>query len=187
MASLSDGLAEWGAAAVVGQTEGGVDNACFRALPCNLISGKMEHTCTTCSPYMAIISKPNKKHSKWAFAKQRKKRLAAVVLLHVCTTLDRFVWGSAEACILRAGGGKHFITAIRRLSEPCDSECTTCLPFTHRCRLSQSGEFSGAALAALAANEVWGEGTACIRTNIWSQFALRISGMRLLSTSEKLE
>lgn len=78
----------------------------------------------------------------------------------MCTTLDRFVWGSAEACILRAGGGKHFITEIRRLSEPCDSECRTCLPFTHRCRLSQSGEFSGGgewcggALAALTANEV---------------------------------
>lgn len=82
----------------------------------------------------------------------------------MCATLDRFVWGSAEACILRAGGGKHFITEIRRLSEPCDSECRTCLPFTHRCRLSQSGEFSGGgvvggewcggALAALTANEV---------------------------------
>lgn len=75
------------------------------------------------------------------------------VLLHVCATLDRFVWGSAEACILRTGGGKHFITEIRRLSEPSDSECRTCLPFTHRCRLSQSG-VSGAALAALTANEV---------------------------------
>lgn len=81
----------------------------------------------------------------------------------MCATLDRFVWGSAEACILRVGGGKHFITEIRRLSEPCDSECRTCLPFTHRCRLSQSGEFSGGgvggewcggALAALTANEV---------------------------------
>lgn len=28
--------------------------------------------------------------------------LAAAVLLHVCTALDRFVWGSAGACILRA-------------------------------------------------------------------------------------
>lgn len=106
---------------------------------------------------MAVISKPNKKHSKVPLVKRKTAftewSLAGVVLLHVCATLDRFVWGSAEACILRAGGGKHFITEIRRLSEPCDSECRTCLPFTHRCRLSQSG-VSGAALAALTANEV---------------------------------
>lgn len=67
---------------------------------------------------MALISKPNKKHSKVAARKKKNSplaewSLAAAVLLHVCATLDRFVWGSAEACILRAAGGKHFIAKIR--------------------------------------------------------------------------
>lgn len=107
-----------------------------------------EHGCyqqTKQEALKVVVVKRKTAFSEWS--------LAAVVSLHVCATLDRFVWGSAEACILRAGGGKHFITKIRRLSEPCDSECRTCLPFTHRCRLSQS-RVSGAALAALTANEV---------------------------------
>lgn len=105
-------------------------------------------------PNTAVISKPNKKHSKWCSSEEKQPLLSAMVVsLHVCATLDGFVWGSAEACILKAGGGKYFITEIRRLSEPCNSECRTCLPFTHHCRLSQSG-VSGAALAALTANEV---------------------------------
>lgn len=37
----------------------------------NLISGQMEHACTTCSPNMALISKPNKKHSKWRLSKRK--------------------------------------------------------------------------------------------------------------------
>lgn len=128
----------------------------------------MEHTCTTCSPTWPLSA--NQTRSTQSGARQKKNSLYWVPRWCRCTCalpLDGFVWGSTEACILRAGGGKHFITEIRRLSEPCDSECRTCLPFTHRCRLSQSG-VSGAALAALTANEVWG--TARIGEDIWSQF-----------------
>lgn len=82
---------------------------------------------------------------------------------HVHTTFDGFVWASA-------GGGKHFISEIRQLSEPCDSECRTCLPFTHGCRLSQSIVFSvsGATPATLLAHEVGGR--AHIKANMQHQF-----------------
>lgn len=122
-------------------------------------------------PNMAVISKPNKKHSKWSLSKKIKKPSLFAEChdgVHVHTTLDGFVWASAEASIVRAGGGKHFISEIRRLSEPCDSECRTCLPFTHGCRLSQS-RVSGATPATLPTHKVGGR--AHIKANMWHQFS----------------
>lgn len=123
-------------------------------------------------PNMAVISKPNKKHSKLSLSKKKKKRPFCWVprwrSAHVHTTLDGFVWASAEASIVRAGGGKHFISEIRRLSEPCDSECRTCLPFTHGCRLSQS-RVSGATPATLPTHKVGGR--AHIKAYMWHQFS----------------
>lgn len=131
----------------------------------------MEHTCTTCFPTWLLSA--NQTRSTQSGACQRKKKQPFCWVprwrsAHVHTALDGFVWASTEASIVRAGGGKHFISKIRRLSEPCDSECRTCLPFTHGCRLSQS-RVSGATPATLPTHKVGGR--AHIKANMWHQFS----------------
>lgn len=139
-------------------------------------------------PNTAVISKPNKKHSKRGSSKKRKNSLYRVLRRCRCTCalpLTGFVWGSAEACILRAGGGKHFITEIRRLSEPCDSQCRTCLPFTHRCRLSQregrGGGFRGPPSLLLRLMKF--EARPASRHIFEADAAVRIVGMGELSSN----
>lgn len=102
MVSLSDVLAEW--VEVVGLTMHASVN-CLH----NLISGKMEHTCTTCSPTWLLSANQTRSTQSGACKKKNSPHRAEPG----CSDVDAhvrsawlIVWGSAEACILRVGRRK---------------------------------------------------------------------------------
>lgn len=95
--------------------------------------------------------------------------MAAAVLLHVCASLVRFCLGKCGGLYPESGRRKTLNRGEIR-SQPGNPECRACLPFTHRCGLSQSRLFW------LIRSEE--KSQIRIQTNIWSQFAQKIGELR---------